>query len=65
MMVTTVMMMMMMMMQTAATEIISDRTDIWRLEFTSLQPEDLGVYTCAARNDIGIAEGIITLSREC
>jgi len=55
---------MIMTMYTAATEIISDTTDIWRLEFTSLQPEDLGVYTCEAKNEFGIAVGRITLSRE-
>jgi len=44
---------------------ISDTTDVWRLVFTSIEPEDLGVYTCEAKNDLGIALGTITLSREC
>jgi len=56
-------MMMMMMMQFTETEMISDTTDVWRLEFTSLQPEDFGMYMCEATNDLDIAVGTVTLSR--
>jgi len=56
--------MMMMMMYITATEVISETTDVWRLEFTSLQPQDLGTYQCEASNDLGTAVGKITLSRE-
>jgi len=60
-------MMMMMMMDDfddAVTEMISDTTDLWRLTFISLQPEDFGIYTCQASNDLDVAVGEITLSRQ-
>jgi len=50
-------------MQITVTERISDTTDIWRLEFSSLQPEDFGVYYCEARNELNFDVAETTLSR--
>jgi len=47
----------------AETDMISGTTNAWRLKFMSLMPEDLGLYTCEAGNDLSDAIGEITLSR--
>ena len=46
------------------TEVVSDTTDIWKLIFTSLQPQDFGTYSCEASNDLDTTVGRITLSRQ-
>jgi len=56
-------MMMRMMMLIAVTEMRSDTTDVWSLKFTSLQPDDFGLYTCEASNDLDTDVGQVILSR--